>query len=223
MLSHLLSTLILKPSTRNSLILKLESNLSSIKLKNSTKRKMRMEDLYTQNTQITKHEVVSACFVAILNDVILNDVPETDKFHKYHGKPFMFKGEDETEVIKQFVAKMVQIKNELDPKDINYEIDRDSLTLEQQQLLANQTHCLLSCGTPLKSKYKNNSHLHHDHLRPYNNVIGYACKRCNLQMTEARRKGIPVIFHNGAKYDWRLLMKRIGEIVESQSLYLERS
>jgi len=36
-------------------------------------------------------------------------------------------------------------------------------------------------------------HLHHDHKREENNIIGRACVRCNLSMTEERRSVIPVI------------------------------
>ena len=56
-----------------------------------------------------------------------------------------------------------------------------------------------------QSKYyniqKSNKHLHHNHIIDKNNMIDYACVRCNLQMTEKRRAGIPVIFHNGSHYD----------------------
>ena len=44
-------------------------------------------------------------------------------------------------------------------------------------------------------------HLHHDHKLGENNIIAYACVRCNMQITEKRRAEIPVIFHNGSHYD----------------------
>ena len=57
-------------------------------------------------------------------------------------------------------------------------------------------------------------HLHHDHKREENNIIGRACKRCNLSMTEERRYGILVIFHNGSHYDWKFFMQELGGIIE---------
>jgi len=33
-------------------------------------------------------------------------------------------------------------------------------------------------------------------------------------MTEERRSGIPVIFHNGSHYDWKFLMQELGSIIE---------
>ena len=38
--------------------------------------------------------------------------------------------------------------------------------------------------------------------------------RCNISMTEKRRSGIPVIFHNGSNYDWKFLMQELGSIIE---------
>ena len=35
-------------------------------------------------------------------------------------------------------------------------------------------------------------------------------------MTEKRRAGIPVIFHNGSHYDWKFLMSEIGSIIEEE-------
>ena len=33
-------------------------------------------------------------------------------------------------------------------------------------------------------------------------------------MTEKRRAGIPVVFHNGSGYDWKFLMKELGNVIE---------
>ena len=65
-------------------------------------------------------------------------------------------------------------------------------------------------------------HLHHDHKQENNNIIAYACNRCNLQMTEKRKAGIPVIFHNGSGYNWKFLMKEIGSIIEEELKGMEK-
>ena len=67
-----------------------------------------------------------------------------------------------------------------------------------------------------KNKTTVEKRLHHDHKREKDNIIGYACQRYNMQMTEKRRAGIPVIFHNGSHYDWKFLMKEIGTIIEEE-------
>ena len=64
--------------------------------------------------------------------------------------------------------------------------------------------------------------LHHDHLVKRNNIIGYACQRCNMQMKEKTRIGIPVIFHNASGYDWKFLIKEFATIIEEQQEKLER-
>ena len=50
-----------------------------------------------------------------------------------------------------------------------------------------------------KIMIKNNKVIHHDHCLPENNILGYICNDCNLQIKN--RKEIPIIFHNGMKYD----------------------
>jgi len=35
-------------------------------------------------------------------------------------------------------------------------------------------------------------------------------------MTDARRKEIPVVFRNGAKYDWRLIEEQLGNIIKQR-------
>ena len=37
-----------------------------------------------------------------------------------------------------------------------------------------------------------------------------------MQMTEKRRAGIPVVFHNGSGYDWKFLMKELGSVIEEE-------
>ena len=50
---------------------------------------------------------------------------------------------------------------------------------------------------------KNNKVIHHDHCLPENNILGYICNECNLQTKN--KKEIPIIFHNGMKYDNSIL------------------
>jgi len=93
--------------------------------------------------------------------------------------------------------------------EINYKIDMKQY-LEMSDELKSQAGCFV-CGREFVG---GNFHLHHDHKREGNNIIGKACNRCNLSMTEKRRSGIPVIFHNGSNYDWKFLMQELGSIIE---------
>ena len=45
---------------------------------------------------------------------------------------------------------------------------------------------------------KNKKVIHHDHYLPKNNILGYICQNCNLQIKN--KKEIPIIFHNGMNY-----------------------
>ena len=42
-----------------------------------------------------------------------------------------------------------------------------------------------------------------------------------MQMTEKRRAGVPVVFHNGSGYDWKFGMKEIGTAIEEEEKYSE--
>ena len=56
---------------------------------------------------------------------------------------------------------------------------------------------------------ENNKVIHHDHCLPDNNILGYICNNCNLQIKNKRE--IPIIFHNGMKYDNSILSNGISK------------
>ena len=56
---------------------------------------------------------------------------------------------------------------------------------------------------------KNNKVIHHDHCLPKDNILGYICNDCNLQIKN--KKEIPIIFHNGMKYDNSILLNRMSK------------
>ena len=39
--------------------------------------------------------------------------------------------------------------------------------------------------------------VHHDHCLEKNNILGYICRECNLQI-QNRDKSVPMFFHNGS-------------------------
>ena len=119
------------------------------------------------------------------------------------GKTFLFKGSNQQAVLRAFIKSLRETCDELNKEmDAYYGIDR-KLTYKEQVELRKQTHCFV-CKERFNEKTANVSgntiskHLHHDHKQEKSNVIAYACIRCNMQMTEKRRAGVPVIFHNGS-------------------------
>ena len=55
--------------------------------------------------------------------------------------------------------------------------------------------------------------VHHDHCLEKNNIIGYICRECNLQIKN--NKTIPMYFFNGMKYDNSIILKIICDIFKN--------
>ena len=55
--------------------------------------------------------------------------------------------------------------------------------------------------------------VHHDHCLEKNNIIGYICRECNLQIKND--KTIPMYFFNGQKYDYSIILKSIFDIFKN--------
>ena len=56
---------------------------------------------------------------------------------------------------------------------------------------------------------KNYKVIHHDHCIPEDNILGYICNNCNLQIKN--KKEIPIIFHNRMKYDSSILLNGMSK------------
>ena len=55
--------------------------------------------------------------------------------------------------------------------------------------------------------------VHHDHCLEKNNIIGYICRECNLQIKN--NKSIPMYFFNGMKYDNTIILKSICDLFKN--------
>ena len=55
--------------------------------------------------------------------------------------------------------------------------------------------------------------IHHDHCLEKNNIIGYICRECNLQIKN--NKSIPMHFFNGMKYDNSIILKSICNLFKN--------
>ena len=56
--------------------------------------------------------------------------------------------------------------------------------------------------------------IHHDHAFEKNNILGFICRECNLQIKND--KSIPIYFFNGIKYDNSILLKSLYDIYKDE-------
>ena len=56
--------------------------------------------------------------------------------------------------------------------------------------------------------------VHHDHAFKKNNILGFICRECNLQIKND--KSIPIYFFNGLKYDNSILLKSFCDIYKDE-------
>ena len=56
--------------------------------------------------------------------------------------------------------------------------------------------------------------VHHDHAFKENNILGFICRECNLQIKND--KSIPIYFFNGMKYDNSILLKSLCDIYKDE-------
>ena len=56
--------------------------------------------------------------------------------------------------------------------------------------------------------------VHHDHAFKENNILGFICRECNLQIKND--KSIPIYFFNGKKYDNSILLKSLCDIYKDE-------
>ena len=57
--------------------------------------------------------------------------------------------------------------------------------------------------------------VHHDHAFKKNNILGFICRECNLQMKND--KSVPIYFFNGMKYDNSILLKSLCDIYKDET------
>ena len=127
--------------------------------------------------------------------------------------PKTFETHCSKEVLRDFMRSLKKTSDRLNRElEVSYGIDMKQY-IEEMEEINNQTECFV-CGQEFNGE--KGVHLHHDHKRGENNIIGMACMRCNISMTEKRRSDIPVIFNNGSHYDWKFLMQELGLSLRSQ-------
>ena len=56
--------------------------------------------------------------------------------------------------------------------------------------------------------------VHHDHAFEKNNILGFICRECNLQIKND--KSVPIYFFNGMKYDNSILLKSLCDVYKDE-------
>ena len=90
-----------------------------------------------------------------------------------------------------------EIKMKLAIKEIKDEFPEYKTDVNTDNLPKNEIICM------------NNKVIHHDHCLPEDDILGYICQNCNLQIKN--KKEIPIIFHNGMSYDNSILLNGISK------------
>ena len=119
---------------------------------------------------------------------------------EYGGLKIIDKPENKNFSIKQ-LEYIIFIKTEINMKlaikEINDEFPEYITNVNTDNLPKNKIIC------------KNNKVIHHDHCLPEDNILGYICQNCNLQIKN--KKEIPIIFHNGMNYDNSILLNGMSK------------
>ena len=58
--------------------------------------------------------------------------------------------------------------------------------------------------------------VHHDHAFENNNILGFICRECNLQIKND--KSVPIYFFNGMKYNNSILLKSLYDIYKDKMI-----
>ena len=165
---------------------------------------------FKENVLLTNHVLVSARYIVYATDSIC----KTDFADPYHGKSEQFIDKDPQVVLNKLLFALTTLTLELTTEILRKAtIDTKSMTSDDWKSIKSQTKCFV-CHTEFNEEDTKKIHLHHDHSKNTNNIVARACNRCNMQMTDTQRQGIPIFFHNGAKYDWKIILKGIGNFIE---------
>ena len=119
---------------------------------------------------------------------------------EYNGLKIIDKPDNKffsTKQLEYVILLKPEINMEFEIKEIKDELPEYKTNVNANNLLKN------------KIIIKNNKVIHHDHCLPENNILGYICNDCNLQIKN--KKEIPIIFHNGMKYDNSILLNGMSK------------
>ena len=119
---------------------------------------------------------------------------------EYDGLKIIDKPDDKYFSIKQLeyvIFLKTGINMKLEIKEIKDEFPEYKTNVNTDNLPNNKITC------------RNNKVIHHDHCLPEDNILGYICNDCNLQIKN--KKEIPIIFLNRMKYDNSILLNGMSK------------
>ncbi|XP_044742351.1 uncharacterized protein LOC123304854 [Chrysoperla carnea] len=152
------------------------------------------EDNNNSNTTYFQHHV--AYYVAI--QVVCSYDVRKNSYYSYTGR----------DAAKWFIDKLKEILDEI---EIIYKtIEPIHMTLEDEISFHSSTACHI-CEKPFlegQVKVRDHCHLNSTTVNPLSNYRGAAHEGCNLNFTLPNF--VPVIFHNGSRYDFNLFIRELG-------------
>ena len=119
---------------------------------------------------------------------------------EYDGIKIIDKPDNKTfslEQLELIILKKTGIEMKLSFKEIKDEFTEYKTNINTDNLPKNKIIC------------KNKKVIHHDHCLPKDNILGYICQNCNLQIKN--KKEVPIIFHNGMNYDNSILLNGMSK------------
>ena len=127
----------------------------------------------------------------------------------YNTKPYMYRGKN---CMKQFLLYLRQQADEI--TNILSKKQREMIwDAEARSRAKSQTSCYL-CG----EVFKRGQTTYRDHCHLSGRFRGMSCLVCNLKHSSLHQLKIPVIMHNGAKYDLHFLIENLHTVNEEFSV-----
>ena len=196
------------------------------------------KDIYSDNKQTNNYlKLFENEIIRIQNYFYINDKRYLDIDHNYKGKnlsKIILDVENQTLqiMINYFISKNVNIltseydglKIYTDKYSKHFSINELELNIYKniginiklafKNIEDNFPNFGIRCNTDnIKNKniIENKIKIvHHDHCLEKNNIIGYICRECNLQINN--NKNIPMYFFNGMRYDNSIILKGICDL-----------
>ena len=103
--------------------------------------------------------------------------------------------------LEKIILEKTEVNIELSFKPINYSFPKFGIRVSTDNIK----------NENIENKIKV---VHHDHSFEENNILGFICRECNLQIKN--NKSIPIYFFNGMKYDNSILLKSLCDIYEDE-------
>ena len=173
-----------------------------LKIKNIQNKLYEIDNRFDDKTIFNYKEKSLSRILLELENKILQMMIDFFKFKniqifilQYDGLKIIDKPDNKYFSIKQLecvLFKKTEINMKLEVKEINDEFPEYKTSVNTNNLPKNKIIC------------KNNKVIHHDHCLSEDNILGYICQNCNLQIKN--KKEIPIIFHNGMNYDNSILL-----------------